>query len=161
MKELFASLQRVPMTQARHLVLLDTCFVIDLAEKRKLHKLSHVPLAITSFNLEELEHVARRLHDKTKEELRHFFKQHPDMTVVDVPVHPGERETEHSFVEGIDASLLQKVPDASDAVLIAAAIVTKSNVLTKDKHHLFTAQLENYLHAYDIQVWKEWKDLNH
>ncbi len=159
MRELFASLERVPLRAGLDRPLLDTCFLLDLAERRQLHTLLHAPVATTSFNLEELEHVSRRMHDKTKEELRHFFKTHPDLVIVDVPVHPGDRAAERSFVAEVDPDLLLKVPDASDAVLVAAAIRCRCDVFTKDKHHLFTVQLENYLHAYDLRVFKEWKDM--
>ena len=160
MHELFESLEHVGLAPGLGRPLLDTCFILDLAERRELHKLDEVGLATTSFNLEELEHVSRRVHDKTKQEVRRFLKEHPDLVVVDVPAHPGDRESEHAFVDSVDSSLLQKVPDPSDAVLIAAAIRTGSDVYTKDKHHLFTVVLENYLQAYDITVHKEWKDFS-
>jgi len=158
MHELLASLPRVPWTEARGLLLLDTCFLIDMLSRRKLHELLSAHLAVTSFNAEELERVARRLHDDVKEELRRFLKGHPSLVVVDVPVHPGDPDGERAFVEEVDDSLLRKVPDPSDAVLAAVAFATRSDVLTKDKHHLFTTALENYVHAAGIHVWKEWKD---
>jgi len=159
MRELFSTLVRVPLRAGLGRPLLDTCFLLDLAERRKLHTLMATPIATTSFNLEELEHVSRRMHDKTKEELRHFFKTHPDLVIVEVPAHPGDVAAERSFVAEVDPDLLLKVPDASDAVLIATAIRCRTDVFTKDKHHLFTTVLENYLHAYDLHVFKEWKDM--
>jgi len=158
MRELLGNLERVPYQKVRGLLFLDTCFLIDAAERGRLSELNGRRVAVTSFNVEELVHVSHRLHDKTREALRRFLKGHPALTLVDVPVHPGERETERTFVSSVDPRLLEKVPDASDAVLIAAAIATRSDVLTKDKHHLFTVVLENFLNEYGIRVWKEWKD---
>ncbi len=159
MKELFAALPRVPLADAKGYALLDTCFVIDAAERGKLDELLDQRVALTSFNAEELEHVAHRLHDKTKESLRRFFKRHPTLAMIDVPVHPGDRAGERAFVASIDSRLLEKVPDASDAVLMVAAMEAGCDVLTKDKHHLFTVVLENFLQERGIHVWKEWKDV--
>jgi predicted nuclease of predicted toxin-antitoxin system len=81
------------------------------------------------------------------------------LTIININVNPGDRIAEKNFVNSIDPDLLADVPDASDAVLIATAIKTNSIVLTKDKHHLFTTKLENYLNKYNIKVYKEYHDL--
>lgn len=156
MRELIARLPQRPFSEVRHVRLLDTCFLVDLAERNLLHRLLREPVAVTSFNLLEVDHIHHRLKEKTKESLRHFLRVAEELLVVEIPVVPGDREAERRFVESVDSSLLQKVRDPSDAVLIATAIVTRSDVYTKDKHHLFTVQLENYLHAYDLVVRKEW-----
>ena len=156
MHALFDALPRVPL-QPLDRPLLDTCFLISLAEQRRLHHLTSTRVAPTSFNLDELAHVAHHLSDTTKEELRRFFK-HPNMVVVEVPVHPGDRAAEHAFVASVDEGLLAHIPDPSDAVLMAAALRCHADVYTKDKHHLFTTLLENYLCDAGIHVWKEWKD---
>ncbi len=158
MRELFESLPRVDYRRARHLRLLDTCFFLELAERCFLHKLLNERIAMTSFNAEEVESLLMSLRDKVRGEARRFLKRHPELLIVTIPVHPGDAAAERSFVESIDDSLLLKVRDPSDAVLIATAIATQSEVFTKDKHHLFTVTMENYLAAYGIHVWKEWKD---
>jgi hypothetical protein len=159
MRELLEALPTLSLERASHLHLLDTCFVIDMAQRRSLHKALGTPVAMTSFNIEELARVAHHCGPGVKEDIRHFLRSHPNFLVVPVPVHPGDREAERSFVESADSSLLLKVVDPSDAVLMAAAILTHSDVFTKDKHHLFTVVLENYLTAYGIHVWKEWRDI--
>ena len=80
------------------------------------------------------------------------------MLVVDVPVHPGDAVGEKAFVNHVDPHLLNIIADPSDAVLIAAALRTGSPVLTKDKHHLFTTVLNNYLNDSGVRVFKEMKD---
>tara|TARA_Y100000310_G_scaffold331897_1_gene406408 strand:+ start:1970 stop:2431 length:462 start_codon:yes stop_codon:yes gene_type:complete len=152
MKELFDSLEHVDM-ETKGLKLLDTCFVFDLLSKQK--KLPEGRYAITSFNVEELLKVGHRLH-KMKRGLRDFVKKN-DLVVVEVPVHIGNFESEKAFVRSVDNELLKLIPDASDAVLLTVAVKTKSSVYTKDKHHLFTVRLENYLAKYGIKVFKEIK----
>ncbi len=158
MEELLASLRHEPYEDAHGLILIDTCFFIDAAERHKLSELLDARVAVTSFNARELVHVAHRLHADVKDEIRHFLKKHHELLVLDVPVVPGDVAAERAFVASIEPELLKKIPDASDAVLLAAAFATKSDVLTKDKHHLFTVTLENYVQRYGVHVWKEWKD---
>lgn len=161
MKELFATLKRTSKTG---LVLLDTCFLIDALEKHKEHELlelaSKREVAITSFNVEELEHVIKRVKDKSvKERLRMLLKDKPPISVLEIAVHPGDAEAEKEYVAAIDPYLAQDVPDPSDAVLVAVAIKTRSVVLSKDKHHLFTALLENYLHRWGLRIVKDLHEL--
>ncbi|MBU4352554.1 MAG: PIN domain-containing protein [Nanoarchaeota archaeon] len=156
MKELLENLKRIDLDKAKGLILLDTCFIISMLDHN-----SHIPLnsATTSFNIEELMHVEHRLNHELRKKLRNFLK-HENLIIVDINVHPGDWVTEKSFVNSVDSELLMHIPDASDAVLLAAAVKTKSIVLTKDKHHLFTVELENFLNKYDLKVFKELKDLN-
>ncbi|MBR9702988.1 hypothetical protein GOV10_03055, partial [Candidatus Woesearchaeota archaeon] len=98
------------------------------------------------------------LPDHEKKHIRKFLKAHPNLLVVDVPVKPGDWEGEKAFVNHVDPELLKIIPDASDAVLLAAALARRCPVLTKDKHHLFTTTLENYVKDYGIRVFKEMKD---
>ncbi len=183
MRELLDRLPRLPYPATKGMLLLDTCFLIKEAERHRLKELMppgecageceeegeergagdgergrRRRVALTSFNAEELVHVAHRLHDKTRESLRHLLQARPALAILELPLHPGDREGEKAFVSSVEPALLAKVPDASDAVLIAAAIATRSDVLTKDKHHLFTVTLENYVQRYGIRVWKEWKE---
>lgn len=155
MKELLQNIKRLRLEEARELILLDTCFVINLLEHHKhLDKLKDKNLGMTSFNVEELLHVEHRLKSEDKRLIRNFLK-HPKFCIVEVPVHPGNREEEVNFVKSVDENLLKEVHDPSDAVLIAAAIKTRSIVLTKDKHHLFTVVLESFLEKYSLKVYKD------
>ncbi|MBW2968399.1 hypothetical protein KY362_08015, partial [Candidatus Woesearchaeota archaeon] len=70
-------------------------------------------------------------------------------------VSPGDREGEKSYVQRFDPEILRLVPDASDAVLLVLALKIRADVLTKDKHHLFTTAAENYLKEYGVRVEKE------
>lgn len=155
MKELLQKIKRISLEEARDLILLDTCFVINILEHHKhLDKLKDKNLGMTSFNVEELLHVEHKLKSEDKRMIRNFLK-HPKFCIVEVPVHPGNREEEVKFVKSVDEGLLKEVHDPSDAVLIAVAIKTKSIVLTKDKHHLFTCVLENFLEKYSLEVYKD------
>jgi len=155
MKELLQNIRRLSLVEARGLILLDTCFVINLLEHHKhLDKLKDKSLGMTSFNVEELLHVEHKLKSEDKRMIRNFLK-HPKFCIVEIPVHPGNREEEVSFVKSVDEELLKEVRDPSDAVLIAAAIKTRSIVLTKDKHHLFTCALESFLEKYSLKVYKD------
>jgi hypothetical protein len=55
-------------------------------------------------------------------------------------------------VHGIDPELIQLVPDHSDAVIAALAYKIKANILTRDKHHLFTVDLQNYFSQKNIRI---------
>ncbi len=155
MKELFADFPRVGV-EKKGWVLLDTCFVFHLLDKGK-DLLPGFPYALSSFTVDELLHVGHRLH-KMKVRLRRFLKSH-EFVIVDTPVHPGDRQGEKDFVASVDRGLLQHIAGPSDAVLLAVALQTKSTVLTKDKHHLFTVELVNYLRGSGVSVYKELKDL--
>lgn len=156
MKELIEQLPHVRLDAAKNMKLLDTCFIIDLATRRELHKIDQ-KVGILSFTALELLHVIKRI-PTAKQEVRKFLEE-KDILIIEVPAVPGDWESERHFVESIDDSLLQKVPDASDAVLAAAAIATNSDIYTKDKHHLFTTVLENHLERAGLHVYKELHDL--
>lgn len=156
MKELLEKKEHKNWRDASDLVLLDTCFIIEMASRGKSIKLKN--LGITSFNVEELLKKEHHLSHVIKKNLRVFLKK-TNFVIVDVPVSPGWRMQEKDFVLAVNHDLLKSVEDPSDAVLMAAAIQTRSDVLTKDKHHLFTTKLENFLYDYGIRVYKELKDL--
>ena len=104
--------------------------------------------------MEELIHVDHRLHQK--HDIRKFLKTVDDFKIVDIPIHPDNGYYEKNFVRN---DLLQKSKDISDAVLLETAIRTHSTILTKDKHHIFTVNLENFLNEYNIKVFKELKEM--
>jgi predicted nucleic acid-binding protein len=145
MKEIVQSLERTEQAES----LLDTCFLLYQVEH---HHEKQIKGAITSFNAEELVHVSHKISAELKLKVRHFLKRH-SIKVVDIPVQPGDREGERRYVEEADSELLKEVHDPSDAVLIAAAVKKGvKTVYTRDKHHLYTAELENYLSKYGITV---------
>ena len=159
MKELLQNIKKIKLEDTKNLILLDTCFVIYILEHHKhLDKLKEKNLGLTSFNAEELLHIEHKLKHEDKVMIRKFLK-HSNFCIVEIPVHPGDYEGERSFVNSVDEELLKKVSDPSDAVLIATAIKTKSIVLTKDKHHLFTVVLEEFLKKYDLKVYKDFNSL--
>ena len=155
MKELLNKLPSVSLNISLD-YLIDTCFFIWIFEYHKEKKfkklLSDNRCGITSFNAEELIHVTQHIHDKLKESERHFFHQNSNLFIVEIPVHPGKWKEEHQFV----ASVLQELDliehDPSDAVLLAAAIRTKADILTRDKHDIFNARLKNFLKNYKVNV---------
>lgn len=164
MKEIFDKLPHISINDgtARNYVLLDTCFFIHTFEHQKEHQLMKLTekfdVAMTSFNVQEFLFKEHVVDERVREYARKFLKSNK-LTVLNVAVVPGDVFAEREFVKSIDPALLADVPDASDAVLIAAAIKSSSTVLTKDKHHLFTTKLENYLQKYDVAVHKEFHDI--
>ncbi|NOZ80303.1 MAG: PIN domain-containing protein [DPANN group archaeon] len=159
MKELFAMLPHISPAEAHGQLLLDTCFIIYMLEEQQEKALLKHDCAILSFTAEELSFVEQhKIHDKSKVRLRHLLKQEHHLKIIDVDVHPGNPDQERSFVRSIEPGLLENIEDPSDAVLIAAAIRTQSNVLTRDKHHLYTSRLENFLNRYGIEVMNRFPD---
>jgi predicted nucleic acid-binding protein len=160
MKELIEGVRRVSLEKARKLYLIDTCFLISaMKHPDKIKQLKNLKdICITSFNIEELLYVEERLQHDIRKQLRKFLKDAP-FVILDVPVHPGNMKEERDFVNSIDEELLKNIRDPSDAVLMAVAIKTSSYVLTKDKHHLFTVVLENFLQNYGIKVYKDFNFL--
>lgn len=145
MKEILDELERTDNADS----LLDTCFLLYEVEH---HHEKQIKGAITSFNAEELIHVSHKISSELKLKIRHFLKKH-SIKVLNIPVSPGNADEERKYVEEADPSLLKEIHDPSDAVLIAAAIKNNVKIVyTRDKHHLYTAELENYLNKYGIEV---------
>ncbi|NTV23696.1 MAG: PIN domain-containing protein [Nanoarchaeota archaeon] len=134
--------------------LLDTCFLIDIMKKGKIKQLEWFcainKTGMTSFNLEEVVHVHHKLKGDASHQLRTFFKQKL-ISNVKVPVSPGNRIGEVEYVNESYDWVLKIIPDPSDAVLIATALRINASVLTKDRHHIYTAVAENK----GIKVLKE------
>lgn len=151
MKELIVSLP----TALRVDYLIDTCFLIHAFEgghsKQMLEFCSSKKVGMSSFNLEELDHVSHRLKGTEDHHIREFLKS-GKLFRIDVPVHPGDREGEMSFVEAYDHEILRRVPDPSDAVLLVLALKMGANILSRDRHHVFTALAENYSEAKGIEI---------
>jgi predicted nucleic acid-binding protein len=156
MRELFNSLPKNDYDSGTGLPLVDTCFFIYSFEKDREREINDFRFAMTSFNVEELLHVMHRLHENVKKDIRKFLHHHREnLSVLALPIHPGNKQHEVDFVDSVDSELLHHCHDPSDAVLLAAAIKTKSDIYTRDKHHLYTGELENFLRKYGIQVFNK------
>lgn len=159
MRELVNSIKRISIDDARNFILLDTSFIINILEHHKhLNLLKDYTLGVTSFNMEEILYIEHKLEHEDKKIIKKFLK-HPLFYIVEIPVHPGNYDEERKFVNSVDEELLKTVSDPSDAVLIATAIKTRSTVMTKDKHHLFTTTLEEFLKRYNLKVYKDFNFL--
>lgn len=152
MQELFASLP----TAVHVDFLLDTCMLFYLFEHQHEKALRSFceenKVGITSFNVEEVLHHTHHVNHTVRERLRKEIKSGLLLHVVVIPVHPGNADLEKNFISAYDPALLQIIPDPSDAVLFVQAAKIGADVLTRDKHHLFTTQLENYAHEAGIRV---------
>jgi hypothetical protein len=155
MKELFMRLK--PFAGSKGIIL-DTCAIFNSLDHH--YKLNSLPrqAIITSFTMHELLYKEHDVDEKVRQALRNWLKG-TNAQIYPVPCTPGDREGEKQYVRSVDPRLLEIIPDPSDAVLLAAAIETRSDVFTKDRHHLYTAALGNYAKEWNIRVWKELKDV--
>ncbi|MFH1063908.1 MAG: PIN domain-containing protein [Candidatus Woesearchaeota archaeon] len=137
---------------------LDTCFLFYFLKTEKMRRLNEFcsthSVGMSSFNLAEIEHVHHKMDGTLNHHLRDFLKKKLVSSVA-VDVNPGERDKEIAYVQEFDPKILSLVPDASDAVLFVQALKLRANLLTRDKHHLFTTRAENYLNEYGIEVLNE------
>jgi len=136
--------------------LIDTCFFIWIFEHNKDKQfekfLKKNACAITSFNAEELIHVTHRIHDKLKEAERRFFHNSANLFLLKIPIHPGNKDKEKKYVTSIMKDFNCKEHDPSDAVLLATAVRVNADILTRDKHDLFNAHLNNCFKKYEIKI---------
>jgi len=162
MKELFEQLPKSSVYQ-KNVVLIDTCFFIDMFRNDKRKEFASFcdqhTVAFTSFNVEEFLYNIHQFSPQIKDGVRKFLKQQPNLNILQIPLMPGNRKEEEDFIKSVEPALLKLIPDPSDAVLMAVAILTHATILTKDKHHLFTTKLENYLQQYGLRVHKELRDV--
>lgn len=138
-------------------VVLDTCFVIhellNQKEARLLDFCEDNVVILTSFNLEELLFTSKKLgHNKKR--VKDFLGR-AKLNFVKLPVSPGNAVEEKEFVNNFSSDLLFKVHDPSDAVLVVGAILSGSDILTRDKHHLFTSVLNSELDSYGLSVFND------
>lgn len=133
--------------------ILDTCYIIYELEKQKEKELLNFcennKTILISFTEQELIHVTKKL--KIKKKIKDFLNK-AKLIKIKIPVEPGEYEKEREYVNNYDEKLLQKIKDPSDAVLAVSALKSNSNILTRDKHHLFTETLENEFNKYNLQI---------
>lgn len=151
MQELIDSLDRSSGVD----YLIDTSFLLHMVKEEQTHHLIDFcksnKVGISSFNLAEIDKVHHKLDGTVNHHLRDFLKQKL-VSCVPVEVKPGDWAGERNYVRGFDEKMLKLIPDASDAVLLVLALKIKANVLTRDKHHIFTTSAENYLKYYGIEV---------
>jgi len=135
---------------------LDTCFIFHALEHE--HNLidfcSINEVSITSFNILEIEHNLKKINPFIKKRWKDFEKN-AKFEIFEIDVVPGNPEREKEYVTAFDEKLLKLISDPSDAVLLVSALQNKANIITRDKHHLFTTKLENYLDKYKVRVVKE------
>lgn len=136
---------------AKESYIMDTCFILyELEEGRekKLEEFCKTHLVImSSFNLEELGKVEKRVHN-IKVAVRKFLQKNL-IKKLNLDVHIGEYDREKEFSGD---SLVKEIQDPSDAVMVKAAILTKSDILTRDKKHVFNAHVEDVLAKEGISV---------
>jgi len=144
------------------MILLDTCFIIyelqEGEEKRFEEFCRRDDVFVTSFNIAELEHVSKNI-PAIEKPLRRLLKSGA-IKILEISVSPGEQEVEEKFANDADEKILRIIHDPSDAVLIAAAIKNKADVITRDKHHIFKTALENELNQYKIAVYNDVSSIN-
>jgi hypothetical protein len=138
--------------------LLDTCFFIDAFKSDKVKRLVELcknnRVGMSSFNLSEFINIHHHFDGELNHHIRGFFKENI-LFSVPVEVEPGDKAGEHAYVTGFDEEILKFIPDPSDAVLFTLAIKIHSDILTKDRHHMFTAAAENYSNKFKIKVMNE------
>ena len=136
--------------------LIDTCAIINLFENNNEDELLNNDIAVCSFNKDELTNISHRhsINEHLRHRIRKFFRENK-IKVIDVPVSPGNRIEEKVFVDSINTELLKAIPDPSDAVLAACALKNRADIITKDRHHLYTAKLENLFNKFNIKVEKK------
>ncbi len=136
--------------------LVDTCVIIRGWEgKGASHRVfkrllsNHSDLGLVDFTLAELKL-------KAPSHLYRIVLEHiSEDRVFKTGVRPGDWDEEREYEIEFDPELLKLVPDPSDAVLIAAAEHYRlDGVITLDRHHLYTAVLENYLSKKGLSVLK-------
>ena len=155
MKEIINSLEQSNNVE----YLLDTCFFVYMFQNDHVSKLTDFckenKVAMSSFNLNELNHIHHNFPGQMNHHIRKFLKE---KLIFNAPVnvYPGDREGEKNYIKNFDEHILSIVPDPSDAVLFVQAIKINADILTKDKHHIFTAIAENYSNKFNVNVLKEY-----
>ena len=154
MKELIESLEKKSEVD----YLLDTCFFIHVFKNDQVKKLIDFckknKVGMSSFNLGELLHIHHHFPGQMNHHVRSFLKE---KLIYNVPVNvlPGDNALELKYVREFDNEILKVIQDPSDAVLFVLAIKIHADILTKDKHHIFTAIAENYSNKFNVKVLKE------
>lgn len=155
LKEIFATL---PITD-RAEILLDTCFLYWLftvqKEKDLMQLCEQNIVALSSFTIEEVLLHAHDVSHVFRERFRKLLKRGLRLYRIDVPVSPGNWEGEYMYVHSVAPELLQVISDKSDAVVAALAYALRAKLLTRDKHHLFTPEVQNLFQKRGISVQKE------
>ncbi|MBW3020231.1 PIN domain-containing protein [Candidatus Woesearchaeota archaeon] len=135
---------------------LDTCFLVWLFENHKENNLLKWDYVITSFNYEELMHIEHRhkVGPHIKNSVRKFEKKNK-LNIVPVPVSPGHRLEEISYISDVNPKILNYIKDPSDAVLAAFCTQKNYDLVTRDKHDIYKASNENF---FDFKILKTIKN---
>lgn len=159
MKELFNLLAhgdiRSPLAHSTK-YLVDTCFFYQAFahhENEFVDFCKNNAVGITSFNVEEVLFHSHDVNHHIRNRIRSAIKNKINLVVIDTPVSPGDPIREKEFITIYDQALVTIIPDPSDAVLAAVATSIGANIITRDKHHLFTSRLENYFTQKGLKVF--------
>ena len=158
MKQLFYEMPQLSLKENQD-YLLDTCFLVWIFNNHKEKQLTDFAknnrVAITSFNAEEFLYILQhKLPEKIKISTRKYFHKQTNLSILITPIHPGNKKEEIDFVNTILPELNKEEHDPSDAVLLAAAIKTNANIITRDKHDIFNQHIKNFLNKSNIQIIK-------
>lgn len=157
MLDVFQNLRHVEKT--KNAILLDSCFFLNLFENHKQYMLSEFisnnNVCLTSFNAAEILHRLNRFDEKVFHNISHFLFSSPNITILDINVYPGNKTAEVNYVTEIGPELLNIIPDPSDAVLAACAIKFNSDIITKDRHHLYTNDLKHFFEKHNLEVYDD------
>ncbi len=162
MKELLANLETIEMRDAHKYTLIDTCAFVNIFEHHDKIKnfkanISKGKFGLTSFNAEELMYIEHKLHANIKNEIRHFLKNEKNdydgLKIINIPVHPGNINSEKEFIANVDTELLNIMSqDFSDGVLFATAVKIQGDIITRDKHHIYNQIAETYANKHNIDI---------
>ena len=154
MKALFDSLPKYTYQHVDYII--DTCFLFYMFNNNHVKEFikfsQQYTLALTSFTVEEILHHRHDIGHHFKDHFRHALKNGLRILIIEVPVHPGDHQGERNYVQRFDPHILEIVADPSDAILVPVACEHNATILTRDKHHLFTTALENYLENKGVRV---------
>lgn len=155
MKELFSVLPRITLTDKCD-YLVDTCFffwAFQNGKEKDFEKLLDKKIVgMTSFNADEVVLKSHRVNERVREKARKVLRKTQKFYVLDVPVRPGDWAGELKFVKDHVPEFSCAEHDPSDAIILAAAICTGADVLTRDKHDLFNVKMENCIKKYRVKV---------
>ncbi|MFT4304032.1 MAG: PIN domain-containing protein [Candidatus Woesearchaeota archaeon] len=152
MKEAIANVKKITLDEAKGIPLIDTCaFIHHFDHHEKIELLKKEDFVITSFNFKELLFIEHKLSEKIKESINKYLKKEK-IIVVEINVNPGNVEEEKKYVNSIEPDILHIIHDPSDAVLYATALEIGSDIITRDKHHIYTQAAEKFGNKYGISI---------
>jgi hypothetical protein len=97
-------------------------------------------------------HIEHRLKPKTKEAIRKFLKEKEELKIINVDVHPGNRDSEIKYMQSISGELVKIMKDPSDGVMFATALKIKGNIVTRDKHDIYNQICERFANEHKVEI---------